>query len=274
MFYVLDNNNNKVEAFDKEGVLNAINTAIADGSLANLVADAAFISKLKCCVSGVTNKVAFVTQDKYNELFTSGGLIENCYYYITDDTTYSDIVDKLNEIIDQVNSNSEALQFIDATIFNENYKTPYAGESDRAQGIVKKSLTYENFNVDIVGSANAQRIIGGLSSKTYLINITLGGYANIYEKSLSSVSKYDYNPFTASFLINKYEDGGNNTYSYRCLINQFNTNAEITVELRKYNGVLTGLYVYGYLKDGLMEEDYLSGTYTIKVLNAVAIPID
>lgn len=91
MFYVLDENNNKSEAYDKEEVLAILEQAIADGSLANLVENAAFISKLKCCVSGQTNKVAFVTTDKYNELVASGNVKENTYYFITDDCTTDDI---------------------------------------------------------------------------------------------------------------------------------------------------------------------------------------
>ena len=105
MFYCLDENKNLVEAFDKQGVLNAIETAIKDGSLANLVADAAFIDKLRCCVTGGTNRVAFVTQAKYNELVATNGIVENCLYFITDDTS----VDDLNEILESINQDLEEL---------------------------------------------------------------------------------------------------------------------------------------------------------------------
>lgn len=114
MYYVLDENNNKIEALDKEGVLAAIEEAIANGSLAGLVADAAFISKVKCCVSGQTNKLAFVTQAKYNEMQAKGELTKNCYYYITDDETADDI-DKLLDVLidrcDQIEERLDALGF-------------------------------------------------------------------------------------------------------------------------------------------------------------------
>lgn len=109
MFFVLDENNNKVEAFDKKGVLNALNTAIKDGSLANLVADAAFVSKLKCCVSGKTNKTAFVTQEKYNELAAAGLLERNTLYYITDDTWADGVDEALTKISDRLEEVDEAL---------------------------------------------------------------------------------------------------------------------------------------------------------------------
>lgn len=106
MFFCLDENNNKVEAFDKQGVLNAIETAIKDGSLSNLVADAAFINKIKCCVSGDTHKIAFVTQAKYNELVAAGNLENYTLYIITDDTLAVDI----DEALEKLNTAVEGLE--------------------------------------------------------------------------------------------------------------------------------------------------------------------
>lgn len=98
MYFVLDDNNNKVPAYSAEEVLALLNKAIADGTLANIVADAAFISKVKCCVSGDTHLFAFVTQAKLNELKANNQTINNCYYFITDDTTADDINEKLEKI--------------------------------------------------------------------------------------------------------------------------------------------------------------------------------
>lgn len=103
MFYVLDENNNKIEAFDKLGVLNAIETAIADGSLANLVADAAFVNKFKCCVSGQTNFMGFITQSKYNEMLASGEIPENSCLFITDDNETECFEEQFNELVKMVN---------------------------------------------------------------------------------------------------------------------------------------------------------------------------
>lgn len=101
MFYVLDENNNKIEAFDKEGVVAAIEEAAKNGTLESLVADTGFIKKLKCCVTGGTSQVAFVTMAKYNELKALGLLIENTAYFITDDNTF----DHINETVIQINKN-------------------------------------------------------------------------------------------------------------------------------------------------------------------------
>lgn len=108
-FYVLDENNNKVEAYDKEGVLAVLAQAIEDGSLDNITSNSAFISKIKCCVNGVSNNIAFITQAKYNELEAKGELRENTYYYITDDTTAEDInaaLEELNAAITAANTSS------------------------------------------------------------------------------------------------------------------------------------------------------------------------
>lgn len=99
MFFCLDENKNLVEALDKQGVLNALETAIRDGSLKNLVADSAFVNKLKCCVGGDTFQVAFIPQAKFNELAAVNQLKSNCLYFITDETT----VDDLDETIANLN---------------------------------------------------------------------------------------------------------------------------------------------------------------------------
>lgn len=126
-YYVLDENNNKIEALDKQGVLAAINQAAADGTLQNLVANAAFIDKLKCCVSGETFKIAFVTQAKYNELFASGGVQPNTYYFIIDDTAAEDINEQLeiltntvNELVGNVGANLFKVDRFEPTNFNYN----------------------------------------------------------------------------------------------------------------------------------------------------------
>lgn len=125
MFYVLDEQNNKIEAFDKEGVLNAIETAIANGSLASLLADAGFISKLKCCVTGGTNKVAFVTQAKYNELGATDALLDNCLYIITDETTSEDINASLIEIAKYINGEERVPKAKEALVA-DNYTRVYS----------------------------------------------------------------------------------------------------------------------------------------------------
>lgn len=104
MFYVLDENHNLVEAYDKEGVLAVLAQAIANGSLDSVVADSAFVTQLKCCVGGVSHKMAFVTQAKYNELKESDGLLDNCMYYITDDTKDADMDAFLTALSNKVNS--------------------------------------------------------------------------------------------------------------------------------------------------------------------------
>ena len=112
MFYVLDENNNRIEAYSKEEVLAMLNKAIADGSLEGITADAAFISKIKCCVTGGTNNVAFITSAKYNELEAAGTLKEDTAYFITDDTTLDGLDEQLkalNRSITQLGSGLNAI---------------------------------------------------------------------------------------------------------------------------------------------------------------------
>lgn len=127
-FYVLDENNNKIEALDREGVLNVIETAIANGSLANLVADAGFITKLKCCVSGKTNKMGFITQAQYNELVANGLVQNNTMYFIYDDNTAENIEEQINSFNETLNN-----------FINGNAPVPKATSAEYAEHI--SSLT-------------------------------------------------------------------------------------------------------------------------------------
>lgn len=98
MHFVLDEQNNKVEAYTKEEILSVIAQAIADGTLAHISADAGFISKLKCACTGTTIKEAFITQAQYNALEAAGTLDAHTEYNIIDDTTCEDIDNALKEI--------------------------------------------------------------------------------------------------------------------------------------------------------------------------------
>lgn len=102
--YVLDENNNKVLAYSAEEVLSVLSQAIANGSLANIVADAGFISKLKCCVSGETMRTAFVTQATYNELDRTGLAEKGVRYEILDDSSAEDIDNAITNINNNINS--------------------------------------------------------------------------------------------------------------------------------------------------------------------------
>lgn len=112
-FYVLDENNNKSEAYNKEELLSMLAQALQEGTLDNILADSAFISKLKCCVGGGTFQIAFITQAKYNELLANNQISENTYYFIIDDTTGEDIdeaIKKINDAITALNNRVTALE--------------------------------------------------------------------------------------------------------------------------------------------------------------------
>ena len=140
IFYVLDENNNKHEALDREGVLNAIETAIRDGNLANLVADAGFISKLKCCVSGATNKMGFITQAQYNQLERNNLLERNTLYFITDDTLADDLEKKLVEIDKNIKGLKDGSIPIDKT---KNAENAEEAETAKKASAVTMNTTFE-----------------------------------------------------------------------------------------------------------------------------------
>lgn len=86
-YYVRDNNNNLIEGLSKEEIYALLDEAIRTGKLPSVDNETAFVTKLKCSVTGVSSSVAFITEAKYNELRTGGLLKPNTLYFITDDTT-------------------------------------------------------------------------------------------------------------------------------------------------------------------------------------------
>ena len=86
-YYVRDNNNNLIEGLSKEEIYALLDEAIRTGKLPSVDDETAFVTKLKCSVTGVASSVAFITEAKYNELRTGGLLKANTLYFITDDTT-------------------------------------------------------------------------------------------------------------------------------------------------------------------------------------------
>ena len=83
-----DTDKNKFEAYDKTEVLAAIQEAISSGELPEEING--LVITLKNPIDNLGYKIAFCTQAKYNELESGGELEVNCYYFITDDSTFDD----------------------------------------------------------------------------------------------------------------------------------------------------------------------------------------
>ncbi len=129
MKFVLDENNNRHEALDKEGVEALLAEAIQSGQLPSVDDDTAFVTKLKDPHTGLTHRVAFLTQAKYNELKANQQLIAGAYYFITDDTTADDLEDHMDQIDENVDHAMDAVNEVidiidtDAVTFESVYPT-------------------------------------------------------------------------------------------------------------------------------------------------------
>lgn len=91
MKFVLDENHNRHEALDKEGVEALLAQAIQEGQLPSVDEDTAFVTMLKDPITGVSHKIVMCTQAQYNAMEQAEELIANAYYFITDDTTAEDL---------------------------------------------------------------------------------------------------------------------------------------------------------------------------------------
>lgn len=187
-FYVLDENNNKIEAFDKEGVLALLNQAIQEGTLANILADSAFISKIKCCVSGASNNIAFVSQTTYNQMKEEGLVRANTWYFITDDTTAEDLSHEL-EIL---NAWCESLQTLANTNKEtlENHAPRIVALENCFDGDTAKKASITNFsNADI---AEQSCMIGEIINSNTLGILITNNMKFWLEKSTADINGNNY----------------------------------------------------------------------------------
>ena len=86
-YYLLDENKNLIEGFDKEGFLALLEQAIEQGTLENIDEDSAVASKIRSVLNGTTHHIEFITQAQYNQLVADEELVANTWYFITDDTS-------------------------------------------------------------------------------------------------------------------------------------------------------------------------------------------
>ena len=189
MNYVLDANNNRVEAYSKEEVLAVLNKAITDGTLANVVADAAFITKVKCCVGGGTHSFAFVTQAKYNELKAKAELLDNCYYFITDDTTADEFSRQLTQLTTAVENLRSGTAPKTQRIFEAN---PFVYTSGVKSFDVSNYLNNRGYFKVVVLDSQAEPDYSGATTYTYYMTVDLIALENSKRKTdaTSSVSTY------------------------------------------------------------------------------------
>lgn len=93
-----DTDKNKYEALDKAETLAAIQQIIEQGEIPSTLLNGVALT-LRNPIDDVDYKIAFCTQAKYNELEQGGELESNCYYYITDDTSWDDFVEYVEGLL-------------------------------------------------------------------------------------------------------------------------------------------------------------------------------
>lgn len=149
-YYLLDENKNLIEGFDKEGFLGLLEQAIEQGTLENIDEDSAVASKLRSALNGSTHHIEFLTQAEFNQLVAQGELQGLTYYFITDDTTAEGLeasIDELKAQIETLNNQITALQNKIDTIPHYEYDITLFYHSDTSDGIVCfRMITNETLN--------------------------------------------------------------------------------------------------------------------------------
>ena len=96
-----DTDKNKYEALDKAETLAAIQQIVEQGEIPSTLLNGVALT-LRNPIDNVDYKIAFCTQAEYNELEQGGELESNCYYYITDDTSWDDFLEDANEVLEEI----------------------------------------------------------------------------------------------------------------------------------------------------------------------------
>ena len=133
-YYLLDENKNLVEGFDKEGFLALLEQAIEQGSLEDIDEDSAVASKIRSVLNGTTHHIEFVTQAQYNQLVADEELVVNTYYFITDDTTAEDleeVVERNTTDINELKNRTADLEELTEQL--EDYSLTYQGYGEPLQ---------------------------------------------------------------------------------------------------------------------------------------------
>lgn len=98
-----DQDKNKYEAYTKQEVLELIQEVAQSGELPEELNG--LVITLKNPIDNQGYKIAFCSQAEYNELEAGGQLESNCYYYITDDTSWDDFMEDVNDVIENMQEN-------------------------------------------------------------------------------------------------------------------------------------------------------------------------
>lgn len=109
-YYLLDENKNLIEGFDKEGFLALLEQAIEQGTLENIDEDSAVASKIRSVLNGTTHHIEFITQAQYNQLVADEELVANTWYFITDDTSYDELLEQVGVLQDKCDELEEHVQ--------------------------------------------------------------------------------------------------------------------------------------------------------------------
>lgn len=207
-----DVDKNKYEAYDKAEVLALIQEVAESGELPDEING--LVITLKNYIDNQAYKIAFCTQAKYNELEASGTLETNCYYFITDDTSYDDIVESLNNInggltdanneIDDINDGIDVInQRLDELGFDEgSFTFTNASSTTASTNSIKKQGKRCIANLTLTFTATSQ---------TMYINVPSG----FRPKASTSIAI-----LTTSGLF---------TYTFNSLLYTINTSGTISV---------------------------------------------
>lgn len=198
-FYAYDDLNNRVETLSKEEIYALLAAAIQQGQLPQIDQNTAFVTMIKSIVDGKAYKQAYCTQAQYNELVAAGTVQADTSYIITDDDSYNELVNAINNLAANIASIQTTLENLKVS-YKHNLKVTF-----KITVIGGEELTDEfSFSLDN-------------SSVTHLDYSTLTQYFISNPTPIISLSKLTGGndiSYKENLVIIKAGTNGNNFYYY------------------------------------------------------------
>jgi len=145
--YIYDDLNNRIEGLSKEEIYALIDEVIASGELPT-EAQTAFVTALKSIVDGNPYKIGFCTTAEYNELEAQGELQEDALYIITDDSSYNDLINYIdNKILELKNNEIADLQDNVNKLISGEVVPKFATRLTQLEEIEHESASTYSFNL-------------------------------------------------------------------------------------------------------------------------------
>lgn len=202
--YARDELNNLVETLSKEEIYSLLAAAIEQGKLPSVDTPTAFVTMIKSIVDGKAYKQAYCTQAQYNELVAEGLVQANTVYYITDDDSYNELVNAINNNANQIQSTMSEINRVEHNT-TESINILSAGVETANEGVAEINKSLANITIDPTKTITQTGL--------YAVVVIIGADGNGYPKYGTAIlSIEDLARYSTAYFNFEYSGGTVSSY--------------------------------------------------------------